>query len=222
MIPKSIKDKFKIADPADQTLKIGVYGWAGSGKTYTALKLASGLGKKILFIDTENSASLYGKDFDFVVGAFSSIRETLQILNDDFIQEFDVVVIDSITHVWHSAKIDYLQKKGKNESTKPSMYEWGYIKAPYQELIQKLLNLPIHVIFTGRERKMYEEVEINGKKVLKEIGEEMNAESSTIIRDKQCPKCGSQMAFRYHIQSFERILILQCTVCRHYIVVDND
>ena len=44
---------FKRATKAAAKLRLGLIGPAGSGKTYTALRIAQGLGGKIAVIDTE-------------------------------------------------------------------------------------------------------------------------------------------------------------------------
>lgn len=51
---------FKKAERKKAFLKIAITGVSGSGKTYSALQLAQGLGDKIAMIDTENgSGELY-------------------------------------------------------------------------------------------------------------------------------------------------------------------
>ena len=45
--------KFNRAKKSQAKLRLGLIGPSGSGKTYTALSLASGLGKKIAVVDTE-------------------------------------------------------------------------------------------------------------------------------------------------------------------------
>ncbi|WP_311807610.1 AAA family ATPase, partial [Acinetobacter baumannii] len=57
---------FTKAERKKAKLKLNLNGASGSGKTYSALVLASSLGKKIAVIDTENeSASLYANEFNF-------------------------------------------------------------------------------------------------------------------------------------------------------------
>jgi predicted YcjX-like family ATPase len=58
--------EFKKAIKRRQRLRLAIDGVSGSGKTYTALAIASGIGGKIAVIDTEHgSASLYADRFDF-------------------------------------------------------------------------------------------------------------------------------------------------------------
>lgn len=51
---------FKKAERKQAKLRLGLVGPAGSGKTFSALQIASGLGGKVAVIDTERgSASLF-------------------------------------------------------------------------------------------------------------------------------------------------------------------
>ena len=83
---------------------ICLYGKSGGGKTYSALKLAKGLGGKICVIDTENGrASHYADEFDFDVidlnPPFSPARyiEAIKTAQD---AGYKAIVIDSISHEW--------------------------------------------------------------------------------------------------------------------------
>ncbi len=42
----------------------------------------------------------------------------------------------------------------------------------------------------------------------------------SVKKDKICDKCGSKMNYRRRISSNRRITLLQCSVCRHYLVID--
>lgn len=56
----------KKAVPLNTYVRIALVGAAGSGKTFSALRLATGIGGKIVLIDTENKRSAkYSKRFDF-------------------------------------------------------------------------------------------------------------------------------------------------------------
>ena len=57
---------FKKAVKTKQRLRLAIDGISGSGKTYTALAIASGMGGNIALIDSEHgSASLYADRFEF-------------------------------------------------------------------------------------------------------------------------------------------------------------
>ncbi|SDH85517.1 hypothetical protein SAMN04489735_10851, partial [Aneurinibacillus thermoaerophilus] len=55
---------FVKATKAKSRARIALCGPSGAGKTYTSLRLASGLGEKVAVIDTERgSASKYADEF---------------------------------------------------------------------------------------------------------------------------------------------------------------
>ena len=59
---------FKKATKKGCKLRLALFGVSGGGKTYSALRLATGLGGKIALIDTEHgSASKYADRFEFDV-----------------------------------------------------------------------------------------------------------------------------------------------------------
>jgi predicted ATP-dependent serine protease len=123
-------------------LKMALYGPAGSGKTFTALLIAEGLarhrGKRIAYCDTENGTAFYGQKiaqravhsdaFDFEVLYTKSITQVLDAVRslDPSIQ--DVLVIDSISHLWDACRNAF---KGKltRASTIP-LHAWAGIKMP--------------------------------------------------------------------------------------------
>lgn len=56
----------KKAEPTNTYVRLALVGPSGSGKTFSALRLATGMGGKIVVIDTENKRSeKYAKRFDF-------------------------------------------------------------------------------------------------------------------------------------------------------------
>ena len=60
--------QFAKATKEQAKLRLAIFGPSGSGKTFTSLRLATGIGGKIAFIDTERgSASKYSDRFEFDV-----------------------------------------------------------------------------------------------------------------------------------------------------------
>src|SRR5690349_20378717 len=60
--------QFRKATKQPSKLRLALHGPAGAGKTFTALRVARGLGDKIAMLDTERgSASKYADKFDFDV-----------------------------------------------------------------------------------------------------------------------------------------------------------
>jgi ABC-type sulfate/molybdate transport systems ATPase subunit len=61
----SIMTAFQKPQALKAALKMALYGPAGSGKTFTSLRIAEGLaahtGKRIAFVDTEHGTAFYGQ-----------------------------------------------------------------------------------------------------------------------------------------------------------------
>ena len=95
---------FKKAERRQAKLKIAITGPSGSGKTYSALSIATGLGKKIALVDTENySASLYSDRFEFDVLALEppyTVAKYNVAIQEAQKAGYEVLIIDSISHAW--------------------------------------------------------------------------------------------------------------------------
>ncbi len=170
-------------------LKLGVYGPAGSGKTFTSLLIAEGLaqhtGKRVAYCDTEFGTAFYGQEvpqraihpqaFDFDVLHTKSITEVLAALKSLDQSRHGVIVIDSITHLWDACRNAYTGRQTKIGSI--PMHAWTLIKKPYKQLLHFLLTSPLHVVICGRQGIDYGEDESSGE--LKSLGFRMRAEGET-------------------------------------------
>lgn len=161
-IKKAVRSQVKI--------KIAITGPTGSGKSYSALRLAFGLGKKILGIDSENgSLSLYAKffpEFDVIdLTPPYTVEKYLQALSLGVKGGYDVILIDSITHAW-AGEGGLLQIKEQLDSRpKSNSYtNWSKLTPIQEKFIAGLLHSPVHLIATMRSKMSYELVDENGKK----------------------------------------------------------
>lgn len=141
---------FKKATKEAAKLRLALFGVSGSGKTYTALRIATGLGGKIAVIDTErNSACKYSDRFDFdVCNATKPSIENLKMFIEEA-KSYDILIIDSMTHAW----LELLQEVEKIAKTKFSGNTWSAWSegTPKQmSLINALLDFPGHIIATMR------------------------------------------------------------------------
>lgn len=140
---------------------IGIAGISGSGKTYSALKLARGMvnnTNEIGFLDTENKrGSLYADILDgqFLIGdlfpPFSPSRYA------DAIKEFQnagvkVLVVDSVSHEWEGdggcediANSPLLNGK--------KMADWKRAKSEHKKFMNALLQSDMHIIACIRARE---------------------------------------------------------------------
>jgi hypothetical protein len=170
-------------------LKLGLYGPAGSGKTFTALLIAEGLarqsGKRVAFCDTEFGTAFYSRHvpqrphhpeaFDFDVLYTRSITEVLDAVKGLSLETHGVLVVDSITHLWESCKNAFTGRLTR-AGTVP-LHAWSAIKKLYRDLMNALLTLPLHVLICGRMGIDYVEDEASGE--LKSLGYKMRAEGET-------------------------------------------
>jgi len=145
---------FTPAVRATKKARIAIYGASGSGKTYTSLSIASGLGERIALIDTERGSSqLYADHFKF------DALNLTQHHPDNFIAAiraaesaaYDVLIIDSLTHAW-LAILDAVDATKGNTFTDG----WGKTGTPlYNKLVAAILDAKLHVIVCMRSKTEY-------------------------------------------------------------------
>jgi len=140
-------------------VKVAVTGPSGAGKTFSALKLAFGMGKKVAFIDTENrSGSLYSHLGEYDVQEIEApftVAKYVQAINEAAAAGYDVLVIDSLTHAWAGdggllAKKEALDARGGNQYT-----NWATITKEHEAFKASILQAPIHIIGTMRSKQEY-------------------------------------------------------------------
>ena len=158
---------FTKAERKKAKLRLGLTGASGSGKTYSALQVAKGMGGKIALIDTEHgSASLYSNNFDF-----DTLELEAPYTPERFIQAielaeqsgYDVIIIDSLTHEW-TGKGGCLQindEFAKTVMKSNSYMAWSHTVPRHQALIEKLSSSKCHIIATIRSKT--ERVQEGGK-----------------------------------------------------------
>lgn len=169
---------FKKANKYECKLRMALLGPAGSGKTYTALKLASFLGEKIAVIDTEKgSASKYSDIFEFDVDELEifSADRYIDAIKEAENMKYDVLVIDSLSHAWSGKGgiLDFVEIEKTKSRTQNSFTDgWRKATPKHNELVEKMLRSSLHLIVTMRVKMEYviEEDEKTHKKVPKKIG----------------------------------------------------
>lgn len=148
---------FTKATKKQQKLRLAISGGSGSGKTYSALTLAKGLGKNIALIDTEfESASLYANLFDFDTMALHppyTPESYIKAIDEAEKAGYDVLIIDSITHEWNGEGgcLDIITQIGGNSYT-----AWGKVTPRHDKFINRILSSNMHVICTMRSKQQYE------------------------------------------------------------------
>lgn len=168
-------------------LKMGFYGFAGSGKTRTAFEVATGLHKyigskkPIYGIETETGLSYLKDRFEekkidckiqrtrAFVGLMAGLKEVINTGGE-------IVIIDSATHFWNELMKAYLQKHNlkrmRLRDFVPLKEEWS----PFPTLY---LNAPLHILMCGRAGTKWgeeDDPEEEGKKKLVNQGTKMKLE----------------------------------------------
>jgi ABC-type oligopeptide transport system ATPase subunit len=156
--------ELKTAKREDITLSFGIFGASGSGKTYSALSLATGIvsvtGGDIVVIDTENGrAAHYADKFNFQVFDFQPPFNSETYL--DALKAFDkkgrVIIVDSMSHE-HSGEGGVLDRHAEfmNERDNKPQYAqigWAQVKKGRKALIAQLPRMKSHLILCFRAKQ---------------------------------------------------------------------
>ncbi len=152
---------FTKAEKSKARLRMAIFGTAGSGKTFTALRVATGIAKslnsRIAVIDTERgSASKYADRFDFDTLELTpaKIENYTSAFADAEKAGYKVLVIDSMSHGWQELleEIEALAKQRYNGNT---FRAWGEGTPKQREFIDAMLAFNGHIIATMRAKTDY-------------------------------------------------------------------
>ena len=160
---------------------VGLFGASGSGKTYSALRLATGIqrvsGGEIFVIDTEADRSLHyapkggeqpdpdrGKfRFQHVpFGAPFSPLDYLQAIEFCLKRGAKTIVIDSMSHEhegpggvleWHQAEVERMSGGDERKAERVKLGAWSAPKAARRRLINTILQLRLNAIFCFRSKE---------------------------------------------------------------------
>lgn len=177
---------FKSATLQQSYAKIGAYGEAGSGKTFTLSLIAIGLHKligskkPITFVDTECGAEYVlplfkeaGIELMTVkTRAFSDLLASVE----EATQISDICINDSLTHFWNELQEAF---KKKNGIQRLEFQHWNILKPEWNRYTTAYLNAPLHMLVAGRSKDDYEYVQDSqGKKELQKTGTRMATEKN--------------------------------------------
>jgi hypothetical protein len=186
---------FTKAEVTNAYLKMGIYGEAGSGKTFTASQIAKGLalliaskGKpkpKVMFLDTETGATWVRPIFEtagieFLVHSSRSFAD-LKASVVEAEAAGAILIVDSMTHFWEEIREAYVaakRKRLKNEHARLELPDWNVIKPAWGQFTSLYLNSSCHILLCGRAGSTYEfqEDEETHKKTMITTGTRMAAE----------------------------------------------
>ena len=163
---------FKKATKAAAKLRAAFFGPSGAGKTFSALRVAAGLGGPIAVIDTERgSASKYSDRFAFDVLDLEdqSIEGYVSAIAMAAEGGYRVLVIDSLSHGWQDLTAE-VEKLAKAKYRGNTWSAWSEGTPLQRRLVNAILGFPGHIIATMRSKTEWTTVDSNGKKTPQRVG----------------------------------------------------
>lgn len=151
-------------------IHIGIVGASGSGKTYSALRLATGIkaiyGGDIFGIDSEANRMLhYADQFDFQhvpFGAPFNPASYLDAVKFCVSKGAKTIIIDSASHMHdgpggtlesHESECDRLVKQWNSTRDKVQMSSWAKPKAELRQFINEILQMNVNIIWCFRAKE---------------------------------------------------------------------
>lgn len=168
---------FKKAERKRIFVKMALCGVSGSGKTYSALLLAQGLGGKIAMIDTENgSGELYSDLCEYDAAQLEPPFSPMKFINaikEAEAEGYNVLIIDSLSHAWsgQGGILEMVDKKSATSRSGNSFTAWRDVTPEHNKLVDAILQCRMHVIVCMRSKTAYEMQENEkGKKTPVKVG----------------------------------------------------
>lgn len=171
---------FKKATRQNATIKLAITGTSGSGKTYSALLIAKGLGGKTALLDTEyGSASLYADKFDF--DTWDELDPSgfppeyfIRVIKAAEEAGYQNLIIDSLTHEWsgRGGCLELVDALSRSRYKGNSYVAWGEITPRHNKLIEAIVGAKINIIATMRAKSEYvlNKDERTGKSTPQKVG----------------------------------------------------
>jgi hypothetical protein len=152
--------------------KVLLGGCSGSGKTFSALRMAKGMAEelskltkkeeRVCYIDTENRRSCYyAKKFDFDILELDdfSPEDYIDAISDALDEGYKVIVLDTSSLEWQFL-LDVHSKMPGNSFT-----NFSKITPRHDRFLDKILQSEAHFIVCCRSKEKYVLEEQNGKQV---------------------------------------------------------
>lgn len=147
-------------------VKVALMAPSGGGKTYSSLRMATGMAEeikketgkdaKILLANTEQKRGYYyANEFDYDIVDIDAPHEPEKYVDliDFAVKEgYDILIIDSSSHEWEGKGgcLELQQKAGGTYQA------WGKVTPRHNKFISAIADSPIHIIATMRGKDQYE------------------------------------------------------------------
>lgn len=209
---------FAPATKRQAKLRLALAGPAGSGKTFTALVLASSLaeGGRVAVVDTEHgSASKYADRWSFDVLELDDFSPDhyIEAIRAAEASGYAVLVIDSLSHEWEgrSGILQMVDAAAARDRSGGSFNAWRTVTPKHDALIQAIVSSRIHVIATLRAKMEYvqERNERTGRMEPRAVGMKpiqrdnveyefdvygmLDQDNRLVIRKSRCPDLSGQL-----------------------------
>jgi hypothetical protein len=202
---------FRRAVKHEAKLRMALAGPAGSGKTFTAMTLASALaeGRPFALVDTEHgSASKYADLFTFDVLELDNFHPDryVEAIREAEAAGYGVLVIDSLSHAWSGKEglLEQVERFTKLKYSGNTFRAWADATPIQNRFIDALAGASLHVVATMRSKVEYV-VETNerGKASPRKVGlapiqregveyefdlfGELDQDNTLVIHKSRCP-----------------------------------
>ena len=139
---------FQRATKRQARLRLALIGPAGSGKTYTALNIATAMGGRIALLDTERgSASKYSDlcTFDSCEPENHHPQRYIDAIAAAEQAGYDILIIDSLSHAWNGrdGALELVDKVAKRQQTNNTFGAWRDVTPLHNALIDAMVECPI-------------------------------------------------------------------------------
>lgn len=171
---------FKKATKKATSIKLAISGTAGSGKTYSALLIAKGLGGSTALLDTEGgSASLYADKFNFDTWDESDPsgfppEYFIRVIKAAEEAGYKNLIIDSLSHEWsgRGGCLELMDAIARSKYHGNTFTAWNDVTPRHNRLVDIMLNSKLNIIATMRSKSDYviNKDEKTGKSTPQKVG----------------------------------------------------
>lgn len=173
--------QIKKAERKKVYVKVALMGSSGGGKTYSSLRLATGMAEeiknktgilgKIAMINTESDRGYYyANEFDYDIvdlGAPFHPERYIEAINYVISKGYDILIIDSTSHEWEG-KGGCLELHSKAGG---KYQDWAKVTPIHNKFIDSMADSKIHIIATMRGKDQYDmSKDDNGKTIVQKLG----------------------------------------------------